>query len=278
MENASVKEAIAEMEIPKSLSETLFVAAIDAIIIVFVLLAVFNLVFLTALAASIIWLLLVGLLVRKWCRDAGGVRQFVINHVGEFAPRQIAEMIQPDTGAPVLCFGYQLFKHRYYYLQVRCAGIKSVDWGPGQASALAGRDANDWRVALWFDAESVTMNWTSHKYGMYKVGPPRRKEQTEALGGLLIDLLRRAGVAVAQTDHATLRSLIGKHGVVSHPLRPLGTVAVGGNEYPAHGSKGYIEKSTEVEVVEVRGLSLRVQPIEARSAISGNTSGKSLSR
>ncbi len=273
MDNASTNETHVEMKIPKSLGETLFLAMIVTIVFVSVLAALFNLVSIgtvpgSAVAASIIWLLLVFLLIGSSCWAEGGIRQFVVNRVGEFAPRQIAAVVKSDAGPAILGFGYDLFNRRFYYFKVRCDGVKSVDWNAGQATSLAGRDMKDWRVAVWFDTESVMMNRASHRWGVYVVGPSRRKELTEALGARLIDMFRRGGVPVAQKDVAALQGLIGKQGFVTAPLHPIGRVVLDDDEYPAHSDKGYIDDGTSVEVVGARGLSLRVRAIPAGSGSS----------
>ncbi|MHC4740988.1 MAG: hypothetical protein ACYS8Z_03700, partial [Planctomycetota bacterium] len=68
----------------------------------------------------------------------------MINRVGVFAHRQFAEIARLEDGSQVLGFGYRLLGRRFYYFKVKCDGIRSVDWGMGQASGMTGRDMNDW--------------------------------------------------------------------------------------------------------------------------------------
>jgi uncharacterized membrane protein YhaH (DUF805 family) len=278
MENTTSSKALAEMRIPKSWSEALFLAAIHVIVVISSLAAVFNLLSLRAmplsdLAPSIIWLLLVFLLVGNACRKHGGVRRFTINWIGQFALQHMAEITWPDQGPAVLCCGYDLFQRRFYYFRVRCDGIRSVDWSTGQATSLAGRDMNDWQVALWFDREFVILHLDHYDCNVFIVGLARRRQETETFGHLFIDFLRKAAIPVAQLDAAMLQSLLGKCGLVSSPLRPVGTVKLDAGEYPAHACKGYIESGVSVEILEVRGLSLLVQTLGTESNVRESGSG-----
>jgi len=267
---------ISEIDIPKSLRETTFNVAIFSIVVFFVLLAIFDLLFLSYLpifdrgqriittVSSVIWLVFVFFQVRSSCRYDGGVQQFMIKVAGIFALHQFAEIVKQDTGQKVLCFGYQLFRKRFYYLKIQCDGIKTVDWGAGQGS----RGMNDWHVVVRFDKDSATtLNWASSEkphFGIY-VGPSLMKDKTEKLGNLLIEFLRNAGVAAAQYDDSILQGLVGTSGLMTYCEFTFGKVKLGEHEYYAHSIKGVIDKDTKVRVVEKRGLTLYVERIEAES-------------
>ena len=280
MENTSANQILATMEVPKSWKETLFHVVFSTIVIVSTFFALFDLVLLrtmpaVAVVASVLWLLFLYWQVGQACREDGSVRQFAINQVGVYARRQSAEIVRPDGGPPILCFGYSLFGRRFSYLRVRCSGIQSVDWGPGQATGLAGRDMNDWHVCLWFGKGAVAETQRSYKHGIYIVGPSRRKEDTERFGNQFIDFLCRAGVTAAQADRTALPSLIGKRGLISHLAHPIGKVIVEAHEYPAHPQGGFFEVGTEVEVRAVSGLSLMVRQIEAQPPVPESAAGPS---
>ncbi len=267
MKNAMPAETAAEMRIPGSLGGALVDAAIYVIVIVSTLAAVFHLISARAMSgapviASVIWVFFVCMVVRSVCRNEGGIRRFIVNRIGKFAPRQVAEIAGPCNGPMELRFGYDLFHRRFHYLKVRCDGIKTIDWGPGQATSLAGCDMNDWQVAVWFDHDSVVKP-TFSRYDLYSVGPARPRSGTEALGNQFIAFLRGAGVAVARTDPARLRHLAGSQGIVSHPLRPVGKVTLEPDVYAAHAEGGYIGEGEKVEVVDARGLSLIVRRVAA---------------
>jgi hypothetical protein len=267
---------ISEMDIPKPASEITIMVVLFSIVVFFVLLAIFNLLFLSylpifnrdqrliTLVSSVIWLVFIFFAVRSSYRYHGGMQQFMINLACVFAPHQFAEIVRQDTGRKVLCFGYQLFRKRFYYLKIQCDGIKTVDWGAGQGS----RGMNDWHIYVWFDKDSATtLNWASSekpRFGIY-AGPSLMKDKTEKLGALFIEFLRNAGVTAAQYDDTTLQGLVGTFGITSCELPPIGKVRLGEHEYYAHSVKGIIDKDTKVRVVEKRGLTLYVERIEAES-------------
>jgi len=280
MVDALDSETIGEMKIRQSRRGAFVNALVDAIVTVSALAAVYNLVCREVVAASAIWLLLVCMIARSAFRDAGGIRWFIVRRVGGVVSEHIVEIAESGAGSQSLRFGYDLFNRRLYYLVLRCEGIRSVDWSPGQASGLAGHDMNDWQVALWVDSDLVTMNPTPYRHGVHLVGPARRRQDTERLGNRFIDFLRNAGVAVAQPPSTILRGLIGERACVSSPLHPVGKVTLGPEEYPARPIRGFIDGATRVRVVDVIGLSLVVEPIESRPdasvRMSAETSGRDL--
>jgi hypothetical protein len=64
---------------------------------------------------------------------------------------------------------------------------------------------------------------------------------------------------------AQLDALVGKTGVASSALRPGGTIAVEGTEYPAHSNGGYVDRSSPVRVIGRNGPSLLVCAIDVAS-------------
>ncbi len=53
-------------------------------------------------------------------------------------------------------FGYELFGRPFYYLRVEREWVVSVEMNTGQASHFAGRDMDDWQVALWYRAPNLS--------------------------------------------------------------------------------------------------------------------------
>lgn len=75
-----------------------------------------------------------------------------------------------------------------------------------------------------------------------------------------------------QDRNAPLDGLIGRIGVASCPLRPAGIVALGEDRYPARSDLGYIDRGTRVQVVDGKGASLVVRPVERESGLSAGDS------
>lgn len=267
MKSISGHETIAEMRIPKSWREPLILLVIYAIVVVGVVAAAFNLVCLRVmpvgvLAASGAWLLWIGVILRNACKREGGIRLFLLNRAGEFAPRQIAEIVKSASGEAMLCFGYDLFNRRFYCLKVRCDGIRSVKWSPGQATSLAGHDMKDWYVSVWFDREYVVVDTLAYKCDLHVVGPPRQRRQTEEFGNQFIEFLRGVGVAVAPLDNTALRNLIGRCGCTSSSLWAIGDVTIDAKQYRACSDRRFIAKGTRVKVVDAAGRFLIVRAAE----------------
>ena len=75
---------------------------------------------------------------------------------------------------------------------------------------------------------------------------------------------------LSQRDrNAPLDGLVGRIGVASCPLRPAGIVALGEDRYPARSDLGYIDRGTRVQMVDRKGASLVVRPVEGESGLSG---------
>jgi len=90
-----------------------------------------------------------------------------------------------------------------------------------------------------------------------------------ATGALFLSLIvfgavrsRRIGIFVPAGAHAALGTL----GEVRSPLRPIGSVLAGGEEWSAKTANGIeLERGTPIRVVKVDGLTLTVEP-EASSS------------
>ena len=95
---------------------------------------------------------------------------------------------------------------------------------------------------------------------MHIIGSPQKKQNTEKLGNLFIEFLRKADGMGAQYDDMTLNGLVGKSGIASYGFPPhIGKVRLDEHEYYAHSIKGIIDKGAKVRVIEKRGLSLFVE-------------------
>jgi hypothetical protein len=110
----------------------------------------------------------------------------------------------PMTAGTVqdLHFGYELWGRRLHYLEISAGHVESVYWGPGQGTAMAGRDMNDWSVVMWYDdIPGCRKVNPSFKPGLeiYIVGPTRHREATEILGLAFIEFLHAAGATLIET-------------------------------------------------------------------------------
>ncbi len=62
------------------------------------------------------------------------------------------------------------------------------------------------------------------------------------------------------------KELIGKVGITTTDMRPIGTIQIEGNEYSAITQGKWIEKDTEVKIAQVDGTRILVQELRKQSA------------
>jgi hypothetical protein len=76
--------------------------------------------------------------------------------------------------------------------------IKSLDTCEGQASQMAGRDMQDWIVALWYGVEPKTAS-SPFRPGQQVciIGPSQPRAKAEKLANEVLALLRDAGLEFA---------------------------------------------------------------------------------
>jgi hypothetical protein len=142
--------------------------------------------------ASVLWLALIAfvLVLGVWQTGLSGS---VVGLLGMFSRRHFADARPTDDGT-VIGFGYQLFGRRFYYLREQ---ITSLDVSTGQATAHAGRDMNDWSVALWYLPEAGPTHgpWPGGRNDeVYIVGPARGRADAIEWLAEVVAFLRAAGV------------------------------------------------------------------------------------
>lgn len=192
---------VQEMTIPVSHGERRWELSISMIVVVFVALAIWNLSQGTAIVASCLWLAIVGVGVWTACADAKGIRNFTADRLATLSRRRFARVAGHEIEFTARLFGMHILQKR-----IDCERIRSVEWSPGQATSLAGRDMNDWSVCLWYDhqdklATEKRRKWSKRpEQDVYTVGPSRRRDDTAAFGNQFVGFLRRAGVALSQID------------------------------------------------------------------------------
>lgn len=171
----------------------------------FVALALFNLVnhYQTGwwgLIASVLWLALVVLALWGTLREVG-VREAAVHLLGEFSQRHFVEAAG-EGDELVIGFGYTLFGRDLYYVRVPGERVAALNMGSGQATAVAGRDMNDWSVACWYhnpdSPEKPIVGLPANE--LHLVGAPWAKAETERTFRELITFLRAAGVELQATE------------------------------------------------------------------------------
>ena len=200
-----------EMTIPKSRGEILWIGFVSLIVVVFALLAFLNLANHVAIIPSVIWLLFVTWILWSGCREAGSVRMYLTDWLAAFAARKFVMFPPETTHQAFIRFGYELFGRRFYQKDIEIERIESVEWSPGQATSMAGRDMKDWSVALWYDHGDPERSKNHHMLrkpdqDVYIIGPSKRKEVTAILGREFISFLNAIGVHLTQGSEDTIFS------------------------------------------------------------------------
>jgi hypothetical protein len=204
-----------EMTIPRPRSQTAWVVGLILFVVAFCILAIMDLFRGDAVLASALWLGFVALLVWVHARDAGGLRSYALDTIAAAYGRHYAQATDGGGPSGYLRFGYDLGRHRFVRRTFPLGAVRSVEWHFGQGTSMAGRDMNDWTVAVWYlhgdEAKDEQMRKWSARPGEepYVIGPHRPKQETEALGQELVALLRSAGIPLVpgQDDQAFVRGL-----------------------------------------------------------------------
>jgi len=175
---------------------------LTAFLLFFVLLAIHNLFHGAAIIPSAIWLFLVGASLIGFGRERG-VRRLAIDLLGAFSLKEFVRTGRPENGQNEIQFGYQIFGCRLLYFSVSADKVESIHWGTGQATSRAGRDMDDWSVAIWYDhgdpiKSQKQQKWRHPDQDIYIVGPMGRKQEIAAFGNVLLDFLRKSGASLMQ--------------------------------------------------------------------------------
>lgn len=200
------QEPIARMDVPPE-GAACGVVFLVLFVGFFVALAVYHIAnfsetHIVGVVAAVLWLAFVILASWAAIHSAGGMRVSAIATLGEFSSRPFVE-VSRDGDRTVIAFGYELFRRRFYYLRVERERIVSVEMNTGQATALAGRDMNDWSVILWYRDPTCTPP-RKHVEGVrddevHIVGPAQAKAITAEFFAAFVAFLRAAGVELHST-------------------------------------------------------------------------------
>lgn len=176
------------------------------------------------LAASLLWLGLVGQMTWASCKDAGGLRRYLVDIAARLFGRLFAET---NTESPqALELGVYLIGRRFVQKTIPLDSIESVEWNTGQATDMAGHDMNDWHVCLWFDHNNLAKSEKERRTGLRNpeqdlriVGPSGPKAETEALGLALVAFLRAAGADLI--DGPTPSGFVRRQAAASEVVVPV---------------------------------------------------------
>lgn len=200
---------IDRITIPKPRGEIVYHAVMTMIVIVFFVLAVLNIVNRVALIPSCLWIAIVVMIVWIGIMNAGNLRAFLVNRLGDLVSQHFATVLQSDTESRVVLFGFKVLGWHFVMKSIFIDRIRTVYWGPGQASAMSGNDADDWSLWVGFEHRDPKQREKRREWclnpdlELYGVGASTPRVEAEKLGLALIALLRSAGAVIAPTDKAT---------------------------------------------------------------------------
>lgn len=148
----------------------------------------------TALVASLIWLGGFGFYLSMDL--AAGCRPFLINRLGRYSRDHFLRAERVSGEGRRISIGYRLCKQEWFTLQVDASAISSLNWSAGQATSLAGRDMDDWHVALWYHHPDRPRGQFpgDRPEAFVLMGPPGPKDVVDDFGQQLVAFLTRAGV------------------------------------------------------------------------------------
>lgn len=159
-------------------------------------------VYVTAIIASLLWLLLITFLTVSSVLDEGGIRQFMISFLGIFSRYHFIRATPGTDQAITICVGYIMFGRPHCRLTIDSRAISSIDWSSGQATAIAGRDMDDWHLTLWYHhsqgpRQKPTPGMRSEE--IFFIGPSGPRETIDEFGQQLVAFLKNAGVELSQS-------------------------------------------------------------------------------
>lgn len=202
-------EPVTYFDLPgESFGMRVFGALIVAIYAIFTPLAVWNLIFLENLIPSCLWLIIVGFTAREAYQ--GRLKSGTAEHLAMTLGEEFYGLTRDH-----LLVGFAVWGKRFVRDEISLATIKSVEWFPGQASGMAGRDMKDWSIAVWFEPrEETEIQQRAIDRGIAIIGPSRPKEEVEADAIAVVDRLRAAGLSLVREEgeKSRLRYVTGKCG------------------------------------------------------------------
>lgn len=190
-----------------AVGERVFVTVLTTIFVVFSLIAVANLIFfnhvsIVGVIASILWLLFACIQTYAWISDADGRDSSFFSFLEVYSSNHFVQVIH-DRSDVLVCIGFRLLGKTVYYCKVPENSIVSLYWRFGQATSMSGRDMKDWSLWLRYEVPEGTSPSPYPDFNdkqIQSIGPPRAKEQTEALGTELAAFLMNNGVRLVRGE------------------------------------------------------------------------------
>lgn len=204
-------EPIVRMELPRPEGN---VAGVVALVVIsfFVVVAIFNLAnyrnFPTSASVlSVVFLvpISVGLCLMTSDVFTQGLRHFSVERMAPFSPSHFVEVLQRTGDEQVVRFGFILFDRQFIQLQITESEIASVEWSSGQATALAGRDLDDWTATVWYHQKGSKRWITANCYSdeaSHRIGVPAPCGTAAANANELVTYLESSGIAFRQSPDA----------------------------------------------------------------------------
>jgi hypothetical protein len=210
----STTETTMVLTIPKPWQHIAFAWGVTAFVLFFVLVAIGDLLIGVAWIPSLLWLGFVCFQIYGIYKDEG-LRGTIVGFLSCFSGSHFADTTNDEAWEKEVRFGFRLLGHRFCCQKIAIQRIETVEWSPGQATGMTGRDVDDWSVKVWFDHGDRDRS-ERRKYArkpdqdIYIVGPSRSKGLTFAFGRELLSFLIHAGAVLEQgdNDHTFVRKSI----------------------------------------------------------------------
>lgn len=127
-----------------------------------------------------------------------GWKHFGKNRLYYFANENFVRVEHDSEGSTLLLLGYRFVRCDIILVKFRADGIQKVSWSTGQASALASRDFNDWRILLSIDSSSILAS-TECQQGsegceLLILNTKGTKSDAEEMGHAFLDFLSQNNV------------------------------------------------------------------------------------
>ncbi|NQZ68746.1 MAG: hypothetical protein HRT89_11830 [Lentisphaeria bacterium] len=104
---------------------------------------------LVPVVSSVLWLMIVGICVFSIISDQG-VKRAAVCILGVFSLDHFIDISGNDFSDRLVGYGFRCFGSRFYFDRVPLDRVTLITWSTGQTSFHAGRDMDDWHVAIWY--------------------------------------------------------------------------------------------------------------------------------